>query len=970
MNRFLFYLLHLDRHLVQILLTLAASLFFFPIKPVLCKEPTTSAPTQKIEAIPFRDRLQYYVDTSTQDVIEELIARERQLLSIIKNIQDEIKLRDRSFITKNDNLLFRLGVQSDTLRDSYDRELAYLIKLYDDLMRLRRIAEYGDDLNVQLMLSDTKTRLFKAVEDVKLITKIPLTAQRIADLAKAYTIELDSLLNIYDHLERLEIDPRVRDDENATKAVKLQKVKLLRALAQWGKWGPMNERDFQTLMEELQRVDALLQEIDTLSVKAEPDYSRELDRIKQSLMNRVDRTVYELMTAAGYQLPATPTVSEFIDAWKKNRLLDVKVRLTEYQAILHDLIENATESERQRMMIRDIDDALLSYTGEHNLLCEYQIQAILTLYEPYLIDKAPLLFYLAECRYRRHAYDAAAELYRQVLLDNTDIRFKPQSLVRLLQHSRWTGNTQKFAEYYQQLVSVPTQIDQEMLCYAHFLAAEELLDRRQFKDMIPVLVKINKKSDLYWSAQFLLGIAYANLHDFNRAESIFKKLADQKSYPWTDLKMAYLRNAALIRLAFLYYQQEKYELAIQTFQKVSKGSSEYDKALLGQAWAHLRLGRVDQAMQRSGDILANFITSNFQYEALVLSAYCKQLLAQEDEAMDEYRYLLRAGRAMEREKNYYSERLSTIQRAKELSKLEQEALEKRRVAIYQEIDGLKNEIDALLAKLPAQSDWADEVIEGYQDERRQIIENLNKLEVVISWAKNNGQDDISLQAERQRRRLMRILEVYQADQNIVHTKILIDFPLAARESSRIYKDHNLYQIQNELEIEKRRLEQATEWVINYDDHSNSFDQLSEKNDLTILQQDLDRLRDRISRFRVWLSQQQSEKLETNLDYWSGLAAFYLSDILDKKRKETLNELDENAQRLKTIQALFRQKKEELESRLESFTHDIQLIQNNLLTRKNRLELLERKTYFQKYYFDNKQREEYPIDVPAIVPTPQ
>ncbi|MBN2357575.1 tetratricopeptide repeat protein [candidate division KSB1 bacterium] len=957
MNRFLFHHLHLDRHLVQLLLLLTAYHLLLPVKPILCKQTESLQQSSSSEEIPFRERLRHYVDMKTNQVVEDLLAREEQLLSLVHNIHDEIKLRDKEIWSKEDHAFARLDLHSDTLIDSYDRELVHLIKIYDDLNRLRRIADFAEETNVQSMITDSKTRLFKAVEHAELFAKVPFDYKRFTEILRAYTFELDSLLNIYDRLERLEMDATARQDERAVKSIEEQKGRLFKVMAQWGKWGPLAEQDFQSLQTELKQIDSMFVDINAFAEQEEGDHARQLEIIKRSLMNRVDRTVYDLMTDSDYRMASMPTVSDFIDAWKKKRYLDVEVKLTEYEIILKNLLDTADQEERQRMIARDINDALSSYSEKQYRLCEYQMDAILKRYRGFLVNRTPLQYYLAECQYNRAAYDAAAEMYKQVISDTSEPVFCTQSLVRLMQHARENGLSDDLFDYYHQLLAWSSKATESLLSYAHLIAAKEHFNQRQYEQAIVTLQKISVSSQLYWIAQLVQGIAYVNMNDFDRAVLIFKRLAEQKSYPWTNLQTAYLRNTALIRLGFLYYQRGDYNLAIKTFDKVSQGFIENDQALIGQAWANLRLGRFDRTLRSSSDILAKYLTSRFTYEALVLAAQCKQLMAQPEDALNAYRYVVRARGAKETSRVFQQERELTLQQAREIDRMEKEAMEKRRLDLYQEIETVRGHIDLILAGLPEQSDTAIRLMEAYDDERQELFDNLNKLDAVVLWAENNGQSEIAASARRQRNRVMKILYTYHLDRNIDDTALLMDFPLAAKESMFTYKNINMSQVYRELELEKRQLQQAIELVMQYKSQYPSSDRISEMNDLILLQDDLNRLRDRMSRFRNWIHEQKADEIQTNVDYWSNLAGFYLSDILDQKRHENIAEINENARRIQMIQSLFFRKKDEIENQLADYEQDIRHIQRELIARKNQLELLERKTYFEKYYFDDKVREQ-------------
>ncbi len=920
------------------------------------QESHSAAATEDRTQVGFEEKLRFYLNDKTQQVVETLLAREIQLLQMVQNVHGEVSARGEKGIVSDEPAFQSIYGKEDSLISQYSAELDSMLNIYAAFQRLQRIAEYAEDTKLWDSVADAKNQVASALENRKMFPKGIYSPERVGGMVDDYTSELDSLINIFDALEKYKVIATERNDRQALETIQNAKGQLLKILSQWGNLGPLTEEDYLKYQLEMQRVHEVSKAIDQAAKTRETQQAQQLEDVKKDLLNRVDRAIYDLLAKSEYAYPAYPTVSDFVDAWKEERLTDAKARLTKYDIMRKGLIERGSDKDRDRMLAHEIDDALTNYADGRFRAAEFQFLSILDAYGAYYANLVPVKFYLSECRYQRRAYDAARDGYVEIIQTGGESPYRAEALVRMMQYAQDFGTSAEFFDYYAQVVKDSTQAAKELLSYAHYLAANKYFENSQFNKAKDALLKITADSELYPPSQLLLGVVYANLDEFDNAIPIFQMLSDKKNYPWTGLNTAYIRNTALLRLGMIHYQRGEFSEAITTFDQVSQGFAGFDEALIGQAWANLGLGNYDAAMERTHALLRNYLASNFTYEALVLSAHCKRLLNQPENALNAYRYVVRARGMMDVQNAYDQERGRVLSHVKELNRLESQALEKREAGLYSQIDGLRNQLNEYLLRVKEPGDTGTELLQDYYDERVDILDQLTELDRIVEWAQSQGRVDVEDKATKQRARLIKVLETFRGDRDVTNTSYLVDFPLAAREAGHRSMRENLASAFRDMDLEKRRIEIALNSVKEIGRENVSV-QPSARNEIELLEEDLNNLRDRISQFRKWMVDAKAEEPNSNLDHWSDLSGFGISDIIHSQRKEKLTAIDSYATRLKTIDLILTSRRDEIEKILEGFEEEARLLQNRLLSRKIQLEQMERQTYFDNLYFDYKESEE-------------
>lgn len=953
MSRFSFHFLH-----SIMLFILLIPLALYPQTPAVNENASQAdrfEPAVDKTAISLNDRLEYYLNENTIQVIEELRDRELQLLDLVTNIHNEVAARGEKGL-REESGFEQVFAEQDQMVSDYERELAWLVKVYDDLNYLKELADYVNDVEGSMDVLEVKSQVFAAIDDRELYKKSVYSPEYVGRMVDEYTEELDSLLNIYDGLEHIQVRAEAYNDKEALEQILEQKGQVLKVLSQWGDLGPLTEEDFEKLQAEVNQLHATAKQIKEKEKTALEEELDRLAKVQRDLVNSLDQSVYDILADAEYTVDVYPTVEEFLKSWKVERLTDIKARLAQYQIIWNNLLQKADEKERKRMYQAELDDALYNYSRENFRTAEYQLLDILDRYALSNSETIPIIYYIGEARWHRRAYEQAREQFER-LLEFPVSSYTIEALVRLMQYENDFGTSARFYHLYKQVDEKREFGIGDIVYFAHYMMANKQFENHQYFETLKIVDKIDERSSFYLPGQFLKGITLINLNRIDEAIPVLENITKEKSLPWTELNVADLRNRARLRLGLIYYQKGQFLNAIGHLEKISRGFEHYDQALIAQAWSNFRLNNFESARDLAYQLLQDQFASDYTYEALVLYGHTNQVLNSNENALDAYRYVVRARGVLDVKKEYDAQRTGMRAELDQLEQIEDQAIQRRQAGLYVEISRLKNELNEFLVATRERGDTGTQLLQDYYEERLDVADKLIELDRIIQWAFEQGRGDLAVKADQQRTRLIAALETYQADQNVSNTTYLVDYPLAAREASMIYRRETWGDVYREIYEEKSRIEKTLTDVEEYQARLSTAGAVSSKMDLEVLQFDINNLRDRLDLVRKAMTEAGMEQPKSNADYWSDLSGFEMSDIIFREREQRLEQIDDYSNRLATIQDIFEVRQKELLARIDEFERDLIRIQNSLLSRKIQLEQLERDTYFRNYYFETREYEE-------------
>jgi len=923
----------------------------------LCQSQAQDAsPAQDRLPITFEERLQFYLNQQTRDFLERMVAREKLLLGLVQNVSAEIQARGVSGLEGFEALYG----QREALIAAYSAEIDNIVGLLSELGQLEEVALRQKNSEAWETIIDLKAKLRGLIEGRELSKKGIYSSQRVLEMMREYSSEIDSLVGMYDRLEEFEKQARKVGDEAALKMAQEQKSRLFWIISRWRGPSPVSDSLAHQYADEAVKIAQVLAEIDSMEAHVAPGDLETLSALaerKRAILVGLDARLIRLLGYSPAAVGKGPTLSTMIKEWKAARLATYEAEYTQYMMLKRRLLETATPEQRLRMLDRETKTAMLSYLRADYPTAVLQLEAILQDYSPYYATLDGILFYKSEANYVQSLFEQAWEGYQQLIENYPNSEYYGESLLRLMIISQTYGWYDRFHQYWDTLKARASFENPKTMAMASYLAGFVFFHENRFPEAESALSAVPKDSRYFMPARYLLGVVYANLDRYTDAQTIFEELANQSNYPWTDRNTTLLRNNALLKLGFLHYQRGQLEQAIAYFDQVSKGYDEYDKSLLGKAWSNLKRGQYEATVSNVQELFQGYLASDYTYEALVLAAHCKRILDRPEEALRDLRYVSKARTALNQTQKYYEERQRVLEQEDELDRLEQLVLERRDRSYYPKIVAMRDQLHQLLQDLTLRGSGGSQLVEAYSDERRGILDQIDELNQMARYAQETGNRDLERKVNSLRIRLVRVLETYQADRRLNRTSSVVDYPLASKEGVALYRKAVTDNLLREMATERDRLQQNLDAARTMLARWNSTTAGGSSVELELLEDELKALKNRVDRFQTWLAENQVQDIKTNFDQWADFSGFGISDITFRRLQERDQLLTNYAQTVEAVNRLLDQQRKELEERISRLDQEAKRLEEQIRKAEMEKEKSEQEKYFRELYFDTKQREE-------------
>ena len=156
---------------------------------------------------------------------------------------------------------------------------------------------------------------------------------------------------------------------------------------------------------------------------------------------------------------------------------------------------------------------------------------------------------------------------------------------------------------------------------ADYIAGQIKFEQGLYRESVDMLASIPPGNANYLYARYTMGIAYSRLGKFDEAENCFRAITEQ---PVSNKSERDIQNAAKVKLGHLFISAEKPDIgekpdivaAALMYGQVQKDSPVFDEAMLGIAWAFLKVHKPDEAIK-----FAKWIIDNLPESFLVSEAY-------------------------------------------------------------------------------------------------------------------------------------------------------------------------------------------------------------------------------------------------------------------------------------------------------------------------------------------------------------
>ena len=900
-----------------------------------------------------QERLQELIDQRLDDFYHDMLVRESYLTYLLKSINQEIRQRtEEGTRIEPEALDEALGVPVDLIHQ-YQKELNRVLELYDELDALQK--KSGSAANPQMVqqIKGLKARISEILDRGNLATQATYAPQEADRLIKEYSSEISRLVKILQEIQALEA-------KAAGSPYREEIVSLKRRLSRFLDVRLPEDRSLtDRYIQEAMRVVDVLRQLDALDMRVpakQLELHLQIRRIKDRLLRAIDR---KALLALGYRnihyYADRKRLEEFFEEWKAEQLLWFRAKVQQAQLLKQRLIEEGTAQQRQRMFRRDVLYAVEQFNRGNFGLAEYLFRSILKLHNP--PNRPAFQFYLAESLWMQHRLSEAVELYRKIVGAAPGTNLAGNSLYRLMMQAERSRAYLRFFDYADRILAMPVpgkerEFPDEVAIYAAFIANQ--LGRLGKSEAY--LQRVPKSSPYFAQAQFLHAANLLAKGQRAKAMPVLRELADGKA-PAPGAKIPpEIQGEARFKLALIYYDEGDLVEALRLLQEVNPKVPDYDAVLMAKAWTEFRLGDLGRASYDLDVLLWSEFTSNYFYEAMMLSAHCDRLQGRVGSAIRKVRYVENAKRMRKLTEDILAEKNRLRGILADLEKLETEIVAAGDVVAYQQVESLKKDVVLALQALAYRGDPGLRLVQEAQDEEQRLVELINQLQDYERIASTLGDRELTKRIRRVLARLGRQLTEVRKLQNWQRIDVFSDYPLARLETESRAKARRIQAMQREVARERERiarLRAELQVLVQKAKAENNLDALSRLEYRDVSMQDLEK---KLEVFAAFLQQSDVKIPDTDFTKWADFSGFGMSD-LDFVRMRMIDQtIGQHNDLVSVINEAIQKRQQMLRQKIALLDDRIDELEKEQLRKRIAEEQKRKLDYFENQYFVRKTSE--------------
>lgn len=903
----------------------------------------------------FEGKVAFYLDQKVQTFLHEMIDREKLLLGMIDNIRDEVAVRDAARLGNTGIPFAALNEESNNLVAAYQQELNRLTTIVAYIERLENVALQRNKVHLLLPLHNLEKKIAQILTDNRFVQDGRWTSNELMALISEYDREVKALVTLYDRLVSYQdSDVNVRSDQLQVELDE-QRVNIIAVLDEFA-IAPQDSAGKQYALE-IRQVEKILREIRSLKPvarKYDQLVERQLSRLHTELLAGLDKRVAAMIELDGWAPDSYPIAMRMFREWRAKELAEYQVSFTRHRIMKESLLRHGNREERQRMLRRDLTDALDSYDAAGYRLAEQRFTRMLKDYSDDF-NLAAIRFYRGEARYALGHLISARRDFEAVANEELASGHKLKSLLRLMQIADQSGQHDTVAETYRQLIALQMPANEFDLDDAHYLAGYAYVAGKQFGLAEEALRKVSTGSEYHLRARYLIAVAEAGQKRFTSAVSILQSLvqsnAENKPGIWKSLI-----NDCMLKLGYIHYELGDYRRSLTYFEQADSPSTQ-SQSKIGAGWAYLQLGELEKVLTSSQEIFQQAVDATYAYEAMVLSARASRLKADNSAALNSFLYVADAQVVFDISNQLNEERRALAKQENTFVNLEELALERDDLDAYADIQRNLKRLGNTLETLRYRGEISTPLLEDFDLERELVLTQVAELDQMIIDAHSLGFTDFVNRADEQRERLVRALDSYQSDLAVRYKHFFGDYPVTSREMAETYRSRFLAEVRARTDNECEKLQAILQKIEQLKQSSAYLSRGDVQLALELIAADINRLEGDSERFITWLGSNGVEVSDSQFSHWANLAGVGISDITLEQMYQADEQIAQLAYNSSFVDQLIRKRYNVLEHRMQQYDTLIRSLEHKLQLKDYQQYQQDRDKYFEEDYFNLQEKED-------------
>lgn len=363
--------------------------------------------------------------------------------------------------------------------------------------------------------------------------------------------------------------------------------------------------------------------------------------------------------------------------------------------IKNRLIKSATPAQRARMFKNDLETAVLNYRDGHYRDAIVRFDELIGRYG--YADINDIVFYRAESYFAIQLYHRAAEDYKRVLKAATDEEIQRRSLERIIVINADRGDLGVAQEYWKQYIDRYGENRDENYWMTHGLMARYQMAGGNWRDAQALFDMIPSSTEGFIQAKLQAAQCALQMLDLEDAEkriiALWNGNIDGVQVP------SAVKQQARFNLGLVDFLYGDYDLAFINLSKAKVKGEMQEMAVIGSAWALYKLGASEEVIKICNEFLEEHPESQYQYEAISLIGYCRELIGKDSLAVADYKRIMSAVDDRQEYRDINHERLVLTKAKDELMELEEVIFLQNRRDLFSRYMELKKTIRLLSEKI-------------------------------------------------------------------------------------------------------------------------------------------------------------------------------------------------------------------------------------------------------------------------------
>lgn len=651
------------------------------------------------------------------------------------------------------------------------------------------------------------------------------------------------------------------------------------------------------------------------------------------------------------------TIFDLFRQWKLTNTLEYEARWTDVQIIKNKLLRDGTGLDKQRMFRQELQAALLAYNYRNFDLAERMFSELITRYD-FISTMDDLYYYQGMADVQLGRYELARAVFLEQVKKYPTSSFTANAYTQLIKIASHLKDHNAVTAYYDSYKKYATAMDPSS-DENRFQAAESFIQIGRYEDAVNELSQIQKGSEFYIDAQYLLSRAYIGAENIDESIRVLQGiLSDYNLAPEFHFLIK-------MKLGYLMFEKGNYYQAIRFFDEINSDFSMYDRVLIGYGWTYYKLelqkpeeeGRdFSYAKKYVQIVLDDYYASDYVLEAKSLLGYILQLEEDADNAINTFDDVFRARTTKEKSDENLAERERLRAQLRQVVEDRDKALAAYDQNAFIIAHSRYSTIQDSLLKL-SYGDMSATSGAAYS-EIRKIQDQIAELERLKGVAARKNDPGMVAQIEVMQEQLRDVItdNIPANPDPRLGVNEFDEFPIARKESVRQSQSQKVLAMRNEIAGQREYIQSKLDEISAGIARARSRRNYKSLVELEVQQEKFQNLLKKFDQLNTYTYDLAMGESNVDFQKWTDYGAFGVADVNYSLKQSKLKKRSYYIDQINKINQILNGRKELLEYKINLIEGEINYMTRKVRQQERMRERAELDRKFEESYFDTHTSE--------------